>query len=81
MYRLNLQIIELGSSSKTIFVVNLFRSYNILSSHPSYVFHSSMVDSNPLWFEQALGVGDGQRSLVCCSPRGCKEFDTIERLN
>ena len=26
-------------------------------------------------FKQALGVGDGQRSLVCCSPWGCKELD------
>ena len=32
-------------------------------------------------FEQALGVGDGQESLVCCSPRGRKESDTTERLN
>ena len=24
-------------------------------------------------FEQALGVGDRQGSLVCCSPWGCKE--------
>jgi len=32
-------------------------------------------------FEQALGVGDGQGSLVCCSPGGCKELDTTERLN
>ena len=31
--------------------------------------------------EQALGVGDGQRSLGCCSPWGCKESDTIEWLN
>ena len=27
-------------------------------------------------FEQALGVGDGQGSQVCCSPRGGKELDT-----
>ena len=27
-------------------------------------------------FEQALGVGDEQGSLVCCSPWGCKESDT-----
>ena len=27
-------------------------------------------------FEQAMGVGDGQRSLACCSPWGCKESDT-----
>ena len=32
-------------------------------------------------FEQALGAGDGQGSLVCCSPWGRKESDTMERLN
>ena len=32
-------------------------------------------------FEQALGVGDGQGRLVCCSPRGCKKSDMTERLN
>jgi len=26
-------------------------------------------------FEQALGVGDGQGSLACCSPWGCKELE------
>ena len=28
-----------------------------------------------------MGVGDGQGSLVCCSPWGCKESDVAERLN
>ena len=32
-------------------------------------------------FEQAPGAGDGQRSLVCCSPWGLKESDTTEWLN
>ena len=32
-------------------------------------------------FEQALGVGDGQGSLACCSPWGGKESDTTEQLN
>ena len=32
-------------------------------------------------FEQALGVGDGQRSLVCCSPWDLKELDMTEQLN
>ena len=32
-------------------------------------------------FEQALGVGDGQGGLVCCSPWGCQDSDTTERLN
>ena len=30
-------------------------------------------------FEQALGVGDGQGSLACCSAWGLKESDTHER--
>ena len=32
-------------------------------------------------FDQALGVGDGQGSLVCCHLWGCKELDTTEWLN
>ena len=32
-------------------------------------------------FEQAIGVGDGQGGLACCSPWGRKESDTIEQLN
>ena len=31
--------------------------------------------------EQAPGVGDGQGSLACCSPWGCKESDMAEQLN
>ena len=29
-------------------------------------------------FEQAPGDGEGQGSLACCSPWGCKESDTTE---
>ena len=29
-------------------------------------------------FEQALGIGDGQGSLACFSPRGLKELDMTE---
>ena len=32
-------------------------------------------------FDQALGVGDGQQSLVCYSLWSCKESDMTERLN
>ena len=32
-------------------------------------------------FEQVPGAGDGEGSLVCCSPWGCKQSDTTERLN
>ena len=32
-------------------------------------------------FEQTLGVGDGQGSLVCCSSWGLKESDMTEQLS
>jgi len=32
-------------------------------------------------FEQALGVGDGQESLECCSSWDHKELDMTEGLN
>ena len=41
----------------------------------------SITASMDIEFAQALGVGDGQRSLACCSPWGCKESDTTEQLN
>ena len=31
-------------------------------------------------FEQSRGDGEGQGNLVCCSPWGRKESDTIEQL-
>ena len=38
----------------------------------------------PIWWtlvEKALGVGDGQGSLACCSPWGHKESDMTQLLN
>ena len=32
-------------------------------------------------FEHVLRVGDGQGSLACQSPWGCKELDITEQLN
>ena len=32
-------------------------------------------------FEHTRGVDDGQGSLACCSPCGCKESDTTVQLN
>ena len=31
--------------------------------------------------EQTLGDSEGEGSLECCSPWGCKESDMTERLN
>ena len=36
------------------------------------------VDMNE--FEQTLGDSEGQRSLVCCNPWGCKELATEHDL-
>ena len=33
------------------------------------------------WAEQALGDGEGQGSVACCSPWGHKESDMTECLN
>ena len=32
-------------------------------------------------FEQALGIGDGQGGLACCSPLGHKESDMTELIS
>ena len=32
-------------------------------------------------FEQALGHGEGQGSLACCSPWGYKQSNTTKQLN
>ena len=32
-------------------------------------------------FEQTLGDTEGQGILACCSPMGCKDSDTTERLS
>ena len=32
-------------------------------------------------FEEAVGVGDGQGGLACCSPWGRGESDMTEQLN
>ena len=38
-------------------------------------------DSMDMNLSKAPGVGDGQGSLVCCSPWGRKESDVTEQLN
>ena len=40
-----------------------------------------ITDSMDMSLSKASGVGDGQGSLVCCSPWGHKESDMTERLN
>ena len=59
--------------------------------HPNV--HSSTIYNTEMWkqprapatddkegneFKQTLGDGEGQGSLVCCGPQGCKESDMAE---
>ena len=37
-----------------------------------------ITNSMDMSLSKALGVGDGQGSLACCSPWGCKELDMTE---
>ena len=39
------------------------------------------LDDIPDSMDMSFEIGDGQGGLVCCSPWGCKESDTIEQLN
>ena len=41
----------------------------------------AITESMDMSLSRALGVGDGQRILACCSPRGCKQSDMTESLN
>ena len=40
-----------------------------------------ITDSMDMSLSKLQGVGDGQGSLACCIPWGCKESDKTERLN
>ena len=65
------------SPDSTFFLLLKKLEIIIYSSLLSYKTHQ--LDGHE--FEQALGVGDGQESLACCSPWGCKESDMTEWLN
>ena len=43
--------------------------------------YDNIITFNGHEFEQTPGGGNGQRSLVCCSPWGRKELDVTEWLN
>ena len=39
-----------------------------------------ITDSMDMEFEQLLGNSEGQGSLACCNPWGCKELDMTKQL-
>ena len=55
-----------GQEEKVVTENDLVGWYHQLNGHES---------------EQTPGDSEGQGSLVCCSPWGCKDLDTTERLN
>ena len=53
--------------------------FDIYAHHCCFTWDGQMVSPTQLFkheFEQALGDGEGQGSLACCSPQGHKELDT-----
>ena len=50
-----------------------------LGTYPHVFIEKHQLDGHE--FEQALRIGDGQGSLVCCSPWGHKELDMTDQLN
>ena len=63
----------------TVHVVT--KSWTSLSTHIEGEMVGGPHRLNGHEFEETLGIGDGQRGLVCCSPGGRKEADMTERLN
>ena len=68
-----------GSLEKTLMLGNI--GCRRRRGQPRMRWLDGITGLNGHEFEQDLGVGDGQGGLVCCSPWGCKESDTTERLN
>ena len=63
-------------------IMSHLNSMGLISQEDKEVTEDEMVGwhhrLNGHEFEQALGVGEGQGSLACCSPWGHKESDTTE---
>ena len=55
-------------------------SHGLWTHRVDYLLFTCITDSMDK-SEQAPGIGDGQGSLACCNPWGCKELDTTEQLN
>ena len=69
------------TASISMLVMGLLR-FSLSSQEEKRMTEDEMIgwlhQLNGYEFEQALGVGDGQGSLACCSPWGCKELDKTE---
>ena len=66
------------STVASLLQVNLVSHLRVFSEDEMVGWHRRL-DGHE--FEQTPGVGDGQGSLACCNPWGCKESDMTEQLN
>ena len=64
------------SLEKTLMLGKIWRQEEKVMTEDEMVGWHQWLDGHE--FEQALGIGDGQRSLAWCSPWGHKELDTTE---
>ena len=67
-----ISFVEMKFINNTLYFVGKFKSVGQIQGLDTCI---------QLEFEQAPGDGEGQGSLVCCSPWSYKELDTTERLN
>ena len=71
---------KLGIGSKHSTVCNkLLVNSRIVSPTENTDYHKLIITTNSVGM--GLSQCDGQGSLTCCSPWGCKELDTTEQLN
>ena len=68
-----------NSLGKTLTLEKNWRQHEKGTTEDETIWRYHWLDGHE--FEQAPGAGDGQGSLVCCSPWGCKGLDTTVRLN
>ena len=67
-----------GSLEKTLMLTKIEGQEEMGTTEDEMVGWHHRLDGHE--FEHALGVGDGQGSLTCCSPWGQKESDMTEEL-
>ena len=72
-----ISMLDLLAVQQTLIIITLLNLLSAFSFLSAPWYHQL----NGHDFEQVPGVGDGQGSLACCSPWGCKESDMTEWLN
>ena len=68
---------EVGKFKREGTYIYLWLIHTIVWQKPTQ-YSKAIILQLKLEFEQVVGDGEGQGSLACCSPWGCKESDMTE---